>query len=108
MLANALIHRDYFVSAPIRIFVFNDRIEIISPGHLPNNWTVPNIRSGTSNMRNPILCSNATRVLPYRGLGTGILRALREYPEIEFEDDRDRNEFRVTIRRRAGPASNKR
>ena len=108
LLANALIHRDYFVSAPIRIFVFNDRIEIISPGHLPNNLTVPNIRSGTSNMRNPILCSNATRVLPYRGLGTGILRALREYPEIEFEDDRDRNEFRVTIRRRAGPASNKR
>ena len=100
LLANAFIHRDYFVSAPIRVFIFGDRIEIISPGHLPNNLTVANIRSGTSNMRNPILSSFATRVLPYRGLGTGILRALREYPDIEFEDDRDRNEFRATIRRR--------
>ncbi len=99
LLANALIHRDYFISAPIRVFIFDDRIEVISPGHLPNNLTVANIRSGTSNMRNPVLSSFATRVLPYRGLGTGILRALREYPAIEFEDDRDRNEFRVTIRR---------
>lgn len=100
LLANALIHRDYFVSAPIRIFVFDDRIEIISPGHLPNNLTVANIRSGNSNIRNPILTSFATRVLPYRGLGTGILRALKEYPAIEFVDDRDGNQFRAVIKRR--------
>src|SRR5450755_765722 len=70
LLANAFIHRDYFVSAPIRIFIFDDRIEIISPGHLPNNLTVANIRSGNSNIRNPILTSYATWALPYRGLGT--------------------------------------
>jgi ATP-dependent DNA helicase RecG len=99
LLANALIHRDYSISAPIRLFVFDDRITIISPGHLPNNLTVENIRIGTSNMRNPVLSSFATRVLPYRGLGTGIVRSIREYSAIEFEDDRDKNEFRVTIRR---------
>lgn len=103
LLANALIHRDYFVSAPIRIFVFDDRVEIISPGHLPNNLTVANIRSGNSNIRNPILTSYATKVLPYRGLGTGILRALREYPAIDFVDDRDGNQFRAVIRRRYNP-----
>jgi ATP-dependent DNA helicase RecG len=100
LLANALIHRDYFVSAPIRIFLFDDRVEIISPGHLPNNLTVANIRSGNSNIRNPTLTSYATRVLPYRGLGTGILRALKEYPAIDFVDDRDGNQFRAVIRRR--------
>jgi ATP-dependent DNA helicase RecG len=100
LLVNALIHRDYFVSAPVRMFIFDDRIEVISPGHLPNNLTVANIRLGTSNIRNPILTSFATRILPYRGLGTGILRALKEYPAIEFEDDLDRNEFRAIIRRR--------
>jgi ATP-dependent DNA helicase RecG len=99
LLANALIHRDYFVSAPVRIFIFDNRVEIISPGHLPNNLTVANIRSGNSNIRNPILASYATRVLPYRGLGTGILRALKEYPAIDFIDDRDGNQFRVVIRR---------
>jgi predicted HTH transcriptional regulator len=99
LLANALIHRDYFVSAPIRVFVFADRVEIISPGHLPNNLTVANIRTGNSNIRNPILTSFATKLLPYRGLGTGILRALREYPSIEFVDDREGNLFRAVIRR---------
>ena len=94
-----MIHRDYFVSAPVRVFVFDDRIEIISPGHLPNNLTIANIKSGNSNIRNPILASYATKVLPYRGLGNGILRAVREYPEIEFEDDSDGNLFRVTISR---------
>ena len=103
LMANALIHRDYFVSAPIRVFVFDDRVEIISPGHLPNNLTVANIRSGNSNIRNPILTSYATKLLPYRGLGTGILRALREYPSIDFVDDRDGNLFRVVIHRRPPP-----
>ncbi len=100
LLANALIHRDYFVSAPVRIFVFDDRVEIISPGHLPNNLTVANIRSGNSNIRNPILTSYATKVLPYRGLGTGILRALKAYSAIDFVDDQDGNLFRAIIRRR--------
>jgi ATP-dependent DNA helicase RecG len=105
LLANALIHRDYFVSAPVRVFVFDDRVEIISPGHLPNNLTVANIRSGNSNMRNPILTSYATKLLPYRGLGTGIPRALREYPAIDFVDDREANLFRAVIRRRPPAAS---
>lgn len=39
LLVNALVHRDYLVSAPVRLFIYN-RIEIISPGHLPNNLTV--------------------------------------------------------------------
>ncbi len=48
LLVNALVHRDYMVSAPVRLFVFDDRIEIVSPGHLPNNLTVEKIfRAGT-------------------------------------------------------------
>ena len=46
LLVNALVHRDYLVSAPIRLFLYDDRIEIISPGHLPNNLTVESIRAG--------------------------------------------------------------
>jgi len=99
LLVNALIHRDYFVSAPIRIFIYQDRIEIISPGHLPNNLTVENIKRGNSNIRNPILTSYATKLLPYRGIGSGVIRALRAYPDIEFENDQDGNQFKVTIKR---------
>ncbi|NLD91646.1 MAG: ATP-dependent DNA helicase RecG [Fibrobacter sp.] len=98
LVANALIHRDYFISAPVRIFIFSNRIEIISPGHLPNNLTVQNIKSGNSNIRNPILASFATKLLPYRGLGNGVRRALKAYPTIEFNDDRDNNLFKVIIK----------
>jgi ATP-dependent DNA helicase RecG len=97
LIANALIHRDYFISAPIRIFIFNNRVEIISPGHLPNNLTIENIKSGNSNIRNPILASFATKLLPYRGLGSGIRRALKAYPNIDFIDDRDNNLFKAII-----------
>lgn len=100
LIANALIHRDYFVSASIRMFVFDNRIEIISPGHLPNNLTIENIKSGNSNIRNPVLASFATKILPYRGLGSGITRALKAYPHIRFEDNRDGNLFNVTILRK--------
>ncbi|HPF16708.1 MAG TPA: putative DNA binding domain-containing protein [Thermotogota bacterium] len=99
LIANALIHRDYFISAPIRIFIFNNRIEIISPGHLPNNLTIENIKSGNSNIRNPILASFATKLLPYRGLGNGIRRALKAYPKIDFIDDRENNCFKVIIKK---------
>ena len=100
LVANALIHRDYFISAPVRVLVFADRVEIISPGHLPNNLTVENIKLGNSNVRNPILSSFAPKVLPYRGLGSGIRRSLKAYPLIEFIDDRESNLFKVIIQRK--------
>ncbi|TXH60578.1 MAG: ATP-dependent DNA helicase RecG [Thiothrix sp.] len=98
LLVNALIHRDYFISAPIRVLVFTDRIEIISPGHLPNHLTIEKIKAGNSNLRNPILASFvAKNILPYRGLGSGILRALAAWPRIDFEDQREANLFKVTV-----------
>ncbi|KPC24092.1 ATP-dependent DNA helicase [Pseudomonas syringae pv. cilantro] len=97
LVANALVHRDYFISAPVRVLVFMDRVEIISPGHLPNNLTIENIKAGNSNMRNPILASFAAKLLPYRGLGSGLLRALRAWPQIELVDDRAGNLFKVIV-----------
>ena len=99
LVANALIHRDYFISAPIRVFIFSDRIEIISPGHLPNNLTIENIKNGNSNIRNPTLASHATKILPYRGLGSGIGRALKAWKDIDFVDDREGNQFKAIIKR---------
>ena len=103
LLVNALIHRDYLISAPIRLFVFDNRIEIISPGHLPNNLTVEKIRAGNSNLRNPILASYVAKgLLPYRGLGSGIKRALEAWPDIAFTDDREGCLFTATVRRKEG------
>ena len=99
IVANALIHRDYFISAPIKVFVFRDRVEIISPGHLPNNLTIEKAKLGYSVVRNPSLASLAYHLLPYRGYGSGIISALATYPHIDFLDDREGNLFKVTLQR---------
>lgn len=98
---NMLLHRDYFISAPWRVMIFDNRIELISPGALPNNITIANIRSGVSVIRNPLITSYATKdpALPYRGIGTGILRAIAALPTIMLCSDHDRNLFIAEIPR---------
>ena len=101
LLVNALVHRDYLVSAAIRVFVFDNRIEIISPGHLPNNLTVEKIKEGNSNIRNPILVSYVAKgLLPYHGLGSGINRALKHWPHIDFIDDHEGCLFKAIVYRK--------
>lgn len=99
LVVNALIHRDYFVNTTIKVYIFSDRIEIISPGKLPNSLTVENIKNGISIPRNPILQSMAQYILPYKGLGTGISRALAIYPEIEFVNSMETEQFKAIIKR---------
>ncbi len=96
---NALIHRDYFISAPLRIMLFDDRLEVISPGTLPNSLTVEHIKTGAAIQRNPTLASRAFRVLPYNGLGSGVPRAVELVPDIQFDNQKDANQLVVTIPR---------
>jgi len=102
LVVNMLLHRDYFISAPWRVMLFENRIELISPGALPNNLTVENIRNGVSVIRNPLIASFATKgnELPYRGIGTGIRRALATVPSLELESDHQRNLFTARIPRK--------
>jgi len=99
LVQNALIHRDYTKNAPVRLLIFDDRIEIISPGSLPNGLTVENIKMGTAALRNNLLASYASKTIMYRGLGSGIIRAIQEQPNIEFINDESGNQFIVKIPR---------
>jgi predicted HTH transcriptional regulator len=101
LLVNALLHRDYLISSTVKVLVFSDRVEIISPGKLPNSLTVENIKNGVSILRNPIFLSTVQHILPYKGLGTGIMRSLSLYPDIAMENKIDENQFKVIIRRTA-------
>lgn len=76
-LTNALVHRDYSLSAPIRILLFDDRLEIHSPGPLPNGVTIENVRAGIHVERNPIILSLMGKLGLMTRLGTGILRIFR-------------------------------
>ena len=98
LIVNAILHRDYFINATIKVFMFNDRIEIISPGKLPNSQTIEKIKLNSSVPRNPILVTNASHILPYSGVGSGIPRAINKYENIDFIDDRDKDLFIAIIR----------
>ena len=54
-ITNAVIHRDYRVPADIHIRVFSNHVEIESPGLLPSNVTIGNLRAGGSRPRNRAL-----------------------------------------------------
>lgn len=99
LIVNALVHRDYFISSTIKVLIYGDRVEIISPGKLPNSLTLENIKNGVSVARNPILLSAAQFVLPYKGLGTGIIRSYSLYPDIQLINDVELNQFKVIIAR---------
>lgn len=100
LVVNMFLHRDYFVASPWRVLIFDDRIELISPGCLPNHLDVEKMKMGVSVVRNPLIFSFATRELPYRGLGTGIIRALSLGADVSFVSDRDLNVFKATLVRR--------
>ena len=96
---NALVHRDLLRPAPIRLFVFDDRVEVISPGALAGGLTEEDIRNGKTYQRNPYMATFATNALYYKGIGSGIVRILAEYPEIQLENDVSAKEFKVIIER---------
>lgn len=75
-------------------------IEIISPGCLPNSLTIENIKSGNAVVRNNLVVSFASKLMMYKGLGSGIIRALRVQPDIIFENDRNGELFKVIIERK--------
>ena len=99
LVQNALTHRDYSINAPVRVFIFDNRIEIISPGCLPNSLTIENIKLGNAVVRNNLMVSYASKLMFYKGLGSGIVRALKLQPNIEFENDKSGELFKVTIGR---------
>lgn len=99
LIQNALVHRDYFKNSPIRLLVFDNRIEIISPGKLPNSLTVEDIKYGNPVIRNNQLVSFSTHTLPFSGLGSGVKRALSEQPNIDLINDIEGELFKVIIPR---------
>ena len=82
--ANLQLFRDYTRNAPIRLLIFDNRVEIISPGCLPDGLTVESIKLGSAVVRNPFIANFCAKTMPYRGLGSGIIRALQEEPNIKF------------------------
>lgn len=85
------------MKAPVRIFIFDNRVEIHSPGALPYGLTIDDIKAGTSMPRNMFLFNNAIYLLPYTGVGSGITRALDEDINVTFMNNDKAQEFVITV-----------
>ncbi len=102
---NAIIHRDYFVNSGVRILIFDNRVEIISPGNLLNTVSTENIKYRIQIVRNPILLSFVSKLkIPYRGIGSGVIRMIKECRDAkisdpEFIEDRNAELFKVIFSR---------
>lgn len=97
LLQNALVHFDLLNHAAIRILIFNNRIEIINPGCLYGGLSVNDIKLGVSRQRNPLMADLAAKTMIYRGLGSGIVRAMREDSHIDFDNEESANQFKATV-----------
>ena len=108
LIANAVAHRSYLEPGNIQVAIFDDRLEVTSPGMLLNAVSIEKMREGYSKLRNPAIASAFAYMKIIEKWGTGIPRILREcieygLPEpqlIDFDGD-----FRVNMYRKQEKAS---
>ena len=97
LMQNALVHLDLLKPAAIRLLVFDNRIEIVNPGCLPDGQTIDEMLLGNSDPRNPLLAQFGSNTMPYRGLGSGIPRVMATGSDVELIDRPDGNQFVARI-----------
>ena len=97
LLQNAFVHIDLLHAAAIRVLVFSDRIEFINPGSLFGGLQVADIKLGVSRQRNPLIASFASKMMIYRGLGSGIIRVMNENVRVDFINEESANQFKTII-----------
>lgn len=101
-LVNALAHRDYTISAPVRVIVFDDRVEIRTPGKLPNTVTIESMRWGVHVLRNPTIYNVFLKLGFVTDAGSGIPRMIRVFREATGQEPIlhiEGNEFVTTFPR---------
>ena len=96
-IVNALIHRDYLLSSTdIELAIYSNRVEIISPGKLPNGITPDRMRAGCRASRNQLLkdVMRDYRYLEHMGMGIprkiilGMQKHNHTVPELVEDQDR--------------------
>jgi ATP-dependent DNA helicase RecG len=102
LIVNAAAHRDYSLEgAQTRLIIFDHRLELYSPGRLPNTMTLANLRHYNHIARNPLIVQYLSRLGYMRDFGTGIprvIRLMREHNGTEPEFEIIGEEFMARLR----------
>ncbi len=102
IITNAVIHRDYSVTDDIHIRVFDNRVEVLSPGVLPGHVTVDNILNERY-ARNPVIVRliNKFPNPPNKDVGEGLNTAFQSMREVKLKEpviSQDNGYVMVTLR----------
>ncbi len=100
IIVNACLHRNYAIlGSRIRVFLFDDRLEIRSPGRLPNTVTVEKMKAGVSYASNPVLLKFMENLRYIDKLGRGIpmvnQTAIQNNKQLDLEETGE--EFVLTL-----------
>ncbi len=77
-MVNAVVHRDYSINSDIKFAIFDNRIEITSPGGLPGNLDIETIKDGRSEIRNTVIARFFKEIGYIEEWGTGISRMINQ------------------------------
>jgi len=101
LIINALTHRDWTKQNYVRVVVYKNRMEVTSPGALPNGMTIEKIKSGAQLLRNPRLVRifREYNYLEDQGLGIRhkVIPLMREHNNSEPEFEAAEDYFKVTL-----------
>lgn len=104
-LINAVVHRDYSISgSDIKFSIFDNRLEIISPGNLPKTLDISDIKEGKSEIRNKIIARFFKEINYIEQWGTGIRRMINACKESDLEEPEFKEPgmfFKVTINKKS-------
>ena len=104
-MANSLVQRSWDINSNIRIAMYDDRIEIIFPGKLPEGLSKEEfLKNNISILKNPIISNVFFRLNIIEKFGTGIERIRTEYEnnilKPEFEINKNTIIFKLPIVKR--------
>ncbi len=79
VLLNMLVHRNYHISAPSKIFIYDDRLEFFSPGNFMGPIKSDQLLKGITYLRNPAICKVFREVGLVEKMGTGFIQIFQSY-----------------------------
>jgi len=104
MIVNAVCHRNYMDNSCVQVAVYDDRVEVTSPGMLYGGLTLEEAMNGRSKIRNRAIAEVFSRMEIVESWGTGIRRIMnraKEYGLTEPEFQEIGDTFRVNLYRKA-------
>ena len=82
LILNAVIHRNYMMNSSIQVAVYDDRLEVSSPGSLYGTLTLAEALEGRSSIRNKVIADVCDKLDIIEGWGTGLRRIIDSCKEI--------------------------